>query len=147
MRTHAWGPALLRVAVGAVFAAHGAMKLFQIGPEALAGSFASIGIPLAAVNAWLVIAIELLGGAAMIAGLGTRVVAALFAAVMVVAIGTVHGQHGFFLPNGYEYNLVLLAATIALALQGAGAFALDNVISTRIRDPRSAIRGPRKAVA
>jgi putative oxidoreductase len=127
----AWGTTLLRVAVGLIFAAHGAQKLFQMTPTGLAGFFGQIGIPLPEFNAYFIITLELLGGLAMIAGLGTRIVAALFAAVMVVAIATVHGAHGFFLPNGYEYNLVLLAGSIALTLQGAGAFAVDNLLLHR----------------
>ena len=128
---HEWAATLLRVAVGLVFAAHGAQKLFVMTPAGLAGFFGTIGIPAPTLNAYVVIAVELLGGIAMIAGLGTRIVGALFTAVMVVAIATVHGPQGFFLPQGYEFNLVLLAASIALVLQGAGAFALDNVVSER----------------
>lgn len=128
---HAWGTTLLRVAVGVVFTAHGLQKLLQFGPAGLAGFFASVGIPLAEFNAYFIIALELLGGLAMIAGLGTRILGALFAAVMVVAFATVHGAHGFYLPNGYEYVMLVFAASVALVLQGAGAFALDNVLAGR----------------
>ena len=127
----AWGNTVLRAAVGLIFVAHGAQKLFVMGPGTLAGFFGTIGIPLPALNAYAVIAIELLGGVAMIAGLATRVIAALFAIVMVVAIATVHGSQGFFLPNGYEFALVLLAASLTLLLQGGGAYALDNLLSRR----------------
>ena len=127
----AWGTTVLRAAVGLVFVVHGAQKLFVMGPAALAGFFGSLGIPLPELNAYAVIAIELLGGLAVIAGFGTRVIAALFAAVMAVAIATVHGAQGFFLPNGYEFVLVLLAASVTLVLQGAGAYALDNVLTRR----------------
>jgi putative oxidoreductase len=129
--SHAWGTALLRIALGAIFAAHGAQKLFVMGPATLAGFFGQIGIPFPELNAYLVIAVELLGGIAMIAGLGTRIVGALFSVVMLVAIATVHGAQGFFLPNGYEFNLVLLAASIATVLQGAGVLALDNLLAGR----------------
>ena len=132
----AWGTTLLRTAVGLVFVAHGAQKLFVMGPAGLAGFFGSLGIPLPLPNAYAVIAIELLGGLAMIAGVGTRVIAALFAVVMAVAIATVHGAQGFFLPNGYEFVLVLLAASVALVLQGSGAYALDNVFARRKVDRR-----------
>ena len=128
---NAWGTTLLRVVVGIIFAAHGAQKLFVMGPSTLAGFFGQVGIPFPEASAYLIIAVELLGGIAMIAGLGTRVVGALFAATMAVAFATVHGPQGFFLPNGYEFVLVLFAASIALVLQGAGAFALDNLLSSR----------------
>jgi putative oxidoreductase len=133
--TQTWGTTLLRVAVGSTFAMHGAQKLFQMGPDGLAGFFGSLGIPFAAASAWLVIGIELLGGIAVIAGLGTRVVAALFAAIMAVAIATVHAAAGFFLPNGYEFTLLLFAASVTLTMQGAGALALDNVVATRTARP------------
>ena len=133
---YAWGTTLLRVAVGIIFVGHGAQKLFQMTPTGLAGFFAQVGIPFPELNAYFVIAVELLGGLAMIAGLGTRTLGALFAAIMVVAIATVHGTHGFFLPNGYEYNLVLLAGSVSLVLQGAGAFAVDNLL-TRARTNRA----------
>jgi putative oxidoreductase len=128
---NAWGTTLLRVAVGIIFAAHGAQKLFVMGPATLAGFFGQVGIPFPELNAYFIIAVEVLGGIAMVAGLGTRIIGALFAATMVVAFATVHGAQGFFLPNGYEFVLVLFAASIALVLQGAGAFALDNVLPTR----------------
>lgn len=127
----AWAATILRIAVGVIFIAHGAQKLFVMGPATLAGFFGSVGIPFAAANAYFVIAVELVGGLALVAGLGARVVGALFSAVMLVAIATVHGPQGFFLPNGYEFNFVLLAASIAIVLQGAGAFALDNVLAGR----------------
>ena len=130
-----WGTTLLRIAVGVIFVAHGAQKLFQMTPEGLTGFFAQVGIPLPAFNAYFVIALELLGGIAMVVGLGTRILGALFAAVMVVAFATVHGSQGFYLPNGYEYVMVLFAASINLVLQGAGAFALDNLLA----DKKSAV--------
>ena len=126
-----WGTTLLRVVVGTTFLAHGAQKLFVMEPLGLAGFFGSLGIPFPELNAYLVIAVEILGGLAMIAGLGARIVAALFTAVMVVAIATVHAAHGYFLPNGYEFTLLLAAASGTIVLQGAGAFALDNLLRGR----------------
>ena len=127
----AWGTTLLRIAVGFVFIAHGAQKLFVMTPAGLSGFFGQLGLPVPLASAWLVIAVELVGGVAMVAGLGTRIVAALFAATMAVAIATVHGPQGFFLPNGYEYVLVLFAASISLIVQGGGAFAIDNILWER----------------
>jgi putative oxidoreductase len=127
----AWGTTLLRVAVGVVFIAHGAQKLFVMTPAGLGGFFTQLGIPLPLATAWFIIAVELVGGIAMVAGLGTRVVAALFAAIMAVAFATVHGPQGFFLPNGYEFVMVLFAASSTLVVQGAGAFALDNMLWER----------------
>jgi putative oxidoreductase len=103
------------------------MKLFGFGVAGTAGFFAQIGIPLAAVAAPLVIGLEFLGGIALVLGLFTRWIALPLAVTMVVAIVTVHLSAGFFLPNGYEFALIMLAGTLTLALQGSGALALDNV--------------------
>lgn len=129
--TNAWGTTLLRLTVGGIFAAHGAQKLFQMTPAGVAGFFGQIGIPFPELNAYFVIALELIGGIAMITGLGTRILGALFTVVMAVSIVTVHGPNGFFLPNGYEFVLLVLVASATLVIQGAGAFALDNLIAER----------------
>jgi putative oxidoreductase len=48
---------------------------------------------------------------------------------MLVAIFAVHIGNGLFMANnGYEYALTLFAATVALAIQGAGRFAVDNLL-------------------
>lgn len=142
---HAWGTALLRIVVGTIFVAHGAQKLFQFTPAGLTAFFESVGIPFAAANAYLVIGVELVGGLAMIAGAGTRIAAVLFAAVMAVAFVTVHLPHGFFLPNGYEFVLALFAASVTLALQGAGALAVDNVLPRHGTAPVAELARPRAA--
>jgi putative oxidoreductase len=45
---------------------------------------------------------------------------------MLVAILLVHLQAGLFLPKGYEYALTLLAASLALFLDGPGRAALKR---------------------
>jgi putative oxidoreductase len=122
-----WGTTVLRVITGIVFIAHGAMKLFGFGLAGTAGFFAQAGIPFAGVLAPLVIAIEISGGLLLIAGLFTRWASLPLAATMIGAIASVHLKAGFFLPDGYEFALVMLASTVVLALQGSGALALDNV--------------------
>jgi uncharacterized membrane protein YphA (DoxX/SURF4 family) len=49
---------------------------------------------------------------------------------MAVAIATVHLAHGFFLPQGYEFALLVGVGLATLALQGSGAFALDNLLGS-----------------
>ena len=52
---------------------------------------------------------------------------------MLVAIFSVHFEHGLFLTNnGYEYALALFAATVALTIQGAGSYAVDNAIAKNV---------------
>jgi putative oxidoreductase len=49
--------------------------------------------------------------------------------VMTAAVATVHVRNGFFnATNGFEYNLVLVAAAFALAGTGAGGWSLDNAL-------------------
>lgn len=127
----AWGAALIRLAVGAIFAAHGVNKLVVIGPAGVAEFLASNGIVLPALTAWPVIGIELVGGVALLAGLRTRLAAGVLAVLMLIAVAAIRAKHGFFLPNGAEYTLLLFVASVALVLQGPGAFALDNARAAR----------------
>ncbi|MDA1570191.1 oxidoreductase, partial [Bacillus cereus] len=44
---------------------------------------------------------------------------------MLMAIFTVHGKNGYWVTqNGYEYNLMLIAVAIGVALIGPGAYVL-----------------------
>jgi putative oxidoreductase len=122
-----WGIAALRVMVGVVLMAHGLQKVLMFGVSGTAGFMAHAGIPLPMVSAVLSIGAETVGGLALILGLFTRPAAAILAFNMGVAVFVVHLKGGFFLPAGFEYALTLLVANVALALTGAGAFALDNV--------------------
>jgi len=116
---------LLRLGLGIVFVMHGWQKLFVFGHEGLTGFFAAAGIPFPAVNAVIATAVELGGGLALIAGLGTRIAGVLLSFTMLVAVAVVHLPNGFFLPNGYEFALTLLLANGAIALTGAGGYSLD----------------------
>ena len=127
---------VLRVPVGIILAAHGGQKLFAwFGGYGLEGTgqwMESIGLAPGFVMALLAGSAEFFGGIALILGLLTRPAAALSAFTMVVAIFSVHGSNGLFMSNnGYEFALALLAATVALAIQGAGSFSLDAVVSKK----------------
>jgi len=130
---------VLRVPVGIILAAHGGQKLFAwFGGYGLEGTgqwMESIGLAPGFVMALLAGSAEFFGGIALILGLLTRPAAALSAFTMVVAIFSVHGSNGLFISNnGYEFALALLAATVALAIQGAGSFSLDAVVSKKLHD-------------
>jgi putative oxidoreductase len=122
----AWGILPLRLVVGLVFIVHGGQKLFGFGLAGTAGFLASLGIPLPMVAATVVIAVELLGGLALLAGAATRIAALALAGDMLVAILTVHARQGFFVPHGVEFVLTLLGACLTLAALGAGAFSVDG---------------------
>ena len=68
-----WGVVPLRAVVGVVFVVHGTQKLFGFGLAGTAGFLGSLGIPLPTVAAAVVIAVELLGGLALLLGAGTRI--------------------------------------------------------------------------
>ena len=116
---------LLRAALGVVFVLHGWQKLTVFGLSGLSGFLAGAGMPLPTINAAILIAVELGGGVALIAGLGTRLVSALLAFTMAVAVGLVHWQAGFFNPAGYEFPLTLMLVLLSLVMTGAGAYSLD----------------------
>ncbi len=125
-----YGPAVLRLAVGAIFVGHGAQKLFGIwGGPGLSGTAAFLGqlglgpgFPLAV----LVGLVEFGGGLMLILGALTLFAALALAIDMAVAIWKVHLAGGFFLPAGYEYAVVLLGTLICLMLTGPGAFSIDG---------------------
>ncbi|SFU65732.1 DoxX family protein [Halomonas korlensis] len=123
----------LRVPVGLILMAHGAQKLFGwFGGNGLEGTgqwLASIGLEPGYLMALLAGSAEFFGGLALILGLLTRPAALVSAFTMLVAIFSVHIGHGLFASNGgYEFALSLLAATVALAIQGAGRLSLDSLL-------------------
>jgi putative oxidoreductase len=124
---------IVRIIIGLAFAAHGAQKLFGwfggYGPKGTGGWFESIGIKPGVLAAVAVGMVEFFGGILLAAGLFTSVAAILLAATMVGAIAKVHGKNGFWnTSNGYEFNLVLIAVFVAIAIFGAGNYSLDALM-------------------
>jgi putative oxidoreductase len=91
-----------------------------------------MGVPLASVVGPMVGFVELFGGLALIAGLLTRLAGVGLTAVMLGAVFLVHLPAGFFLPNGYEFVLMLAASATTLAITGAGQFSVDSLIARRL---------------
>ena len=126
------GLLLIRVVLGGIMAAHGAQKLFGwFGGPGLAGTggwLEAMGLRPARAWAGLTGLAEFGGGALLILGLLTPLGAAAVAGVMLVAIATVHWRNGFFNSNGgYEFNLLIVAAAIALAFTGPGTISIDDL--------------------
>jgi putative oxidoreductase len=126
---------ILRLTVGTVFIAHGAQKLFSFGIGGIAGGFTQMGVPLPGVMAPLISILEFFGGIALVLGLLTRLAALGLVCDMLGAIIVVHGKEGFFLPKGYEFVLLLLGASLALVVAGAGRYSVDDAIDTRLSNP------------
>lgn len=123
-----WGMLPLRIVVGLVFLMHGAQKLFVFGLGGTADIMGKLGLPLPVLCAMIVIAVELLGGLAILLGVFTRVAGALLAFEMLIAIIVVRLSGGFFAPYGYEFELTLLAASLTFALNGPGGMSLEEML-------------------
>jgi putative oxidoreductase len=123
-----WGATALRLAVGVVFLMHGGQKWFVYGLHNTSAAMGQMGMPVPAVTGILITFLEFFGGLALILGLCTRWAAVLFVVEMLVAVLAVHFRNGFFLPHGFEYAFMMLAASLALALEGSGKASLDRVL-------------------
>jgi putative oxidoreductase len=124
------GRLLLRFVVGGFFIGHGTQKLFGWfggnGLKATAEGFDQMGLKPARAHATAAGVAEAGGGALLLAGLETPLAAAAITATMITAVRTVHLENGPWASNGgYEYNVVLIAAALALAELGPGPLSLD----------------------
>jgi putative oxidoreductase len=110
----------LRTIIGALFVGHGTQKLFGWfgggGVDSTAQMFENIGLRPGKRHAIAAGAAEAGGGALLATGLANPVAASVLTATMLTAIRRVHFKNGPWATNGgYEYNLVLIAAVLALA--------------------------------
>jgi putative oxidoreductase len=138
------GLTVFRVLIGATMFAHGAQKLFGWfggpGPDAMGQAFDSMGLKPGKRSAVIAGASEAGGGALLALGLLTPLGSAATIGVMSQAVQTVHKEKGFFVTEGgYEYNLTLAAAALALADLGPGPISLDRALGTELRGPLVAL--------
>ncbi|WP_134682730.1 DoxX family protein [Brevibacillus migulae] len=121
---------LIRVGFGVIFMVHGIAKL-QMGLDNVAGFFGSLGLP--GFLGYVVAYLELIGGIAVILGVGTRVFAVLFALLMAGATLKVKLSGGL-LGNGqgagYELDLALLLIALHLIISDQ-SYALSNLWSKK----------------
>ncbi|MDO5513342.1 DoxX family protein [Corynebacterium sp.] len=122
---------LLRIVLGTVFVAHGWDKLMFTGLTETTGQFSAWGVPQPQLSAWLVMATELVGGALLVVGLLTTLVAGILALLVVAAIWFVHLDAGFFTATGgIEYPLVLVMTLLMIVVFGSGRVSLDGVLGS-----------------
>lgn len=118
---------ILRVSMGVLFLAHAWLKLVIFTPAGTVGYFESLGFP--GFLAYLVIAAELAGGIALIAGAWTRWVSLALVPILLGSIYAPHGAAGFFFSNeggGWEFPLFWAVALVVQALLGDGAYAVKR---------------------
>ncbi len=132
----------LRLIVGYGFMAHGYAKIVH-GPEHFINILHAIGVPAPEFMGWATILVELVGGLSVLVGAFVSLASVPMAAVLLVAMLTVHLPYGFssiklqtvtaagaqFGPPGYEIHLLYLACLTTLVLGGSGPFAVDSILA------------------
>jgi putative oxidoreductase len=121
---------ILRVASGALFIAHGLMKVFIFTLPGTVGYFESLGLP--GFLAYLTIIAEVGGGLALILGVATRAVSLALIPVLLGATW-VHSGNGWVFSSeggGWEFPLFWAIVQGAIALLGSGAYALKPSTAT-----------------
>ena len=141
-----WPLLPLRLIVGFGFMEHGLAKLTK-GPDAFANILQAIGVPGPHFMAWSTILVEILGGLTVILGAFVTLASIPMAAVLLVAMFTVHLPYGFssikleavtaagakFGPPGYEVSMLYLACLAALVLGGPGPLTIGGLSRKRSR--------------
>ncbi len=138
------GRLLLRLSIGGLFIGHGTQKLFGWfgghGPDGTGQFFEQLGLRPGKRHAIAAGAAEAGGGALLALGAATPLGAALLTATMITAIQRVHGAKGPWVTDGgYEYNVVLIAAVLALAETGPGSPSVDSARGSEMYGPKWAV--------
>lgn len=134
------GRLALRATVGGLMLGHGMQKLKGSfggpGLEQTAEAMGNLGLHPAKQQALAAGLSESIGGGLTALGLLSPLGPSMIIGTMAVAINKVHAKNGVWVTNGgFEYNLVLIAAAFALAVDGPGAISIDRIA----RRPRSGI--------
>ena len=119
-----------RLLIAALFLPAGISKI--AGFAGTVGYIGSVGLPLPALGAVLAIAVEVLGGLALILGYQTRIAAVLLALFTLVASFFFHAywsvpaEQAFVQQLMFFKNIAVVGGLFILAAQGAGAWSLDG---------------------
>jgi putative oxidoreductase len=114
-----------RAVVGGIMAGHGAQKQFGAfgghGIEGTGAMFESLGLKPGALNAQVAAAGDLAGGTLLALGIFPTLAGMTLIAEMIVAMRAVHLEKGLWITEGgYEYNLVMIAAVMAIVDANGG---------------------------
>jgi len=120
-RTAPYAALLLRLGAGALFIAHGLLKVFVFTMPGTVKFFVSIGFP--GPLAYVAVALEVIGGAMLVLGVYVRWTAIVLGLELLV-IATVHWGNGWNFASkggGWEFPVFWAVVMFALALLGEGA--------------------------
>ena len=117
--TH-WG---ISASIGVIFIVHSLKKFDPSWQEWLI----SIGIP---PEMQLPIALaEFIGGILLVAGIFTRITSTVFSIILLGAIFHIRWENGFFVSKGgWEWDLVMLAAVLAIMVAGPGRISISHLV-------------------
>ena len=113
----------MRAAIGLIFIVHGFGKF---GNPGFGGWISSMGIP-AEMQIPIALA-EFVPGILLLIGVLTRISGALLSIVMLGAIFLVKGASSLDGDKGYEFDLILLAASLIVIVAGPGRVSASHVI-------------------
>lgn len=117
-----------RVVVGVTFMVHGWQK-WSAGIGGTQQGFADLGVPVPDVSAAALASLELGGGALLVLGALTSVVAPLLGLGMLGAAWYAHRDAFLMSDDGAEFVLVLAAVAFLLALVGPGRLSVDALLA------------------
>ncbi len=132
------GRVLARATIGGLFIGHGTQKLFGWfggpGIEGTTGTMEKLEMDPPRENALAAGIAETAGGALLAAGALMPVAGAMVTGTMATAIRKVHFDKGLWnTSGGYEFNLTLVAAVIALIDAGPGRPAVDEALGLELK--------------
>jgi putative oxidoreductase len=131
-QTAPYGIFMLRVGMGLLFLAHAGAKIFVITIPGFVKYFASLGLP--PIVAYAVLALEIVGGLALVLGTYASLVSIPLAIEILGTIYFVHFANGWAFTakgGGWEFPALWAVALISLFLLGEGAWALAPVRRSR----------------
>ena len=130
-RTAPYAAFALRLALGTMFVAHALLKYLVFTPAGTVKFFESIGLP--GPLAYLTIVAELVGGALILAGIGTRYVSAALIPVLLGATWAHAGNGWLFTAQngGWEYPAFLTVAALVQSLLSDGAWSAKSLFEQR----------------
>lgn len=122
-----YGATLLRLILGVVYIMHAYLAVVVFGVSGMIAYQVKQGVPFPEIATWYLILAHGVGGIFLVLGIFTRWAALANVPAMLGAIMFVHAKNGFWAhQNGYEYVLVLLVASVAVAMLGGGALSLKR---------------------